>query len=368
MKEKISVIGIGRLGLAFALLLDSKGYDVCGCDINEQYVESLKQKTFKSDEPQVNELLATCGINFTTSYKDVFNHSPIIFILVPTPSKEKGEYDHKYIEQVVSELEKEKAVFKTLIISCTVMPGYCLSIQDMLSRLRISVVYSPFLIAQGTILNDLKNADVVLVGGKIPMVGRQIYIDIMDKKPNFKYLSLTGAEIVKIAINCFLSIKIAYANLLGTVCLKSGVSEEEMKDVLLAIGADSRIGNKFISYGYPASGVCLPRDTRALNVYLESIEVDKSLINGVHEANSYHMDSLKELMLNNADKNKHIQFNQLSYKPNVPIITESRHLELCIMVLKEGYQVEITESEKVINQVKPILKEWDNQINYISRQ
>jgi nucleotide sugar dehydrogenase len=365
MKQKVSVIGIGRLGLSFALLLDSKGYDVVGFDVDGGYVSSLRDKSFVSKENGVNELLQSSTISFTNYCRNALNHSDIFFVFVPTPSKDNGEYDHSYIEQVVDEIILYEAKNKTLVICCTVLPGYCETLQKKLTDLKVNVVYNPSLIAQGSICNDLKTADIVLIGGESPVIIKDIYKNIMERTPVFKYLSLTGAEVAKIAINCFLSLKIAYANLLGSVCLQSGVSDEEMNRVLLAIGGDGRIGNKFLSYGYPASGICLPRDTRALNTYLDKIGVDKSLINGIHLANDYHMTYLKGRLINSADKNKPIRFYQLSYKPNVPIITESKHLELCVMLLKEGFRVEIMESEDVITQVKPILKEWANQINYI---
>ncbi len=158
-------------------------------------------------------MLETSTITFTTNQKDAFNFSANIFIYVPTPSKETGEYDHQYIEQVITDFEKEKMSLKSVIIGCTVMPGYCSSLQKRLSLLRSHVMYSPEFIQQGNIISGLKNADIVLVGGKIPTIVRDVYIDIMDKTPNFKYLTLTGAEIAKMSINCFLTMKIAFANM-----------------------------------------------------------------------------------------------------------------------------------------------------------
>lgn len=339
MKEKVSVIGIGRLGLAFALLLDSKGYDVCGCDINEEYVAKLSDKMFLSDEPEVNEMLDRCKILFTTNVATAFNHSSLIFIFVPTPSKDGGEYDHSYIEQVVADIEKSEHRFKTIIIGCTVMPGYCESLQKRLLHLRIGVIYSPEFIAQGEIIDGLKNADIVLIGGKRPMVLHNIYIDIMDKAPNFKQLSLTGAEIAKISINCFLTMKIAFANMIGEIVINSG-EEEKVDDILEAIGSDSRIGKKYFGYGFPSGGPCLPRDQAALGVYANEVCIDTTFTGDIDAENKRHSMYLKSFwMKKNTDKDVPFQFSYLSYKKGTNILTESYQFKLCLELLKEGYKV-----------------------------
>lgn len=341
MKEKVTVIGIGRLGLSFALLLDSKGYDVCGCDVNEPYIESLKNKTFNSDEPQINELLSNSKMYFTTNYAEAFNHSPIIFIFVPTPSKEGGEYDHKYIEQVVDEIEKQKVIFKTIIISCTVMPGYCESIKQRLSILHIRIVYNPFFIAQGSILDNLKNSDIVLLGGdnkRIPSFMHDIHKGIIDKEPNFKYLSLTGAEIAKMAINCFLTMKIAYGNMIGEIAINS--KELGVGDILQVIGSDSRIGNKYLTYGFPAGGVCFPRDQKALGVHANKVGINTTFTSDIDTENKRHSKYLKEYWMKyNPNKDVPFLFTYLGYKEGVYILTESYQFKLCMDLLNEGYNV-----------------------------
>ena len=254
MKPKVTVIGVGRLGLSFALLLNSKGYDVLGCDINEKYIDSLNDKIFSSKEPHVNELLQRSTMTFTTSVVAAFNFSDIIFVFVQTPSLETGRYNHKYVDQIVSKIQTNQVKDKTLIIGCTVMPYYCETIEKKLADLNISVVYNPEFIAQGSIIDGLKNADIVLIGGKYPESLLEMYRDIMVTTPVFKTLSLVGAGIAKISINCFLTLKISYANLIGEIIINS-YEEHNINEILEAIGSDSRIGNKYLSYGFPAGGV-----------------------------------------------------------------------------------------------------------------
>lgn len=377
MNKKTSVIGCGRLGICLSLLAERSGYNVVCVDNNESYVETLKNKTFKTSEPQIEEYLRDAkNINFSIKVSDALIHSDLIFCLVATPSKDDHSYNHQYIEEVVKSIysyyENGGDVSgKTLVVTATCMPKYTASLHDRLSNIGMSVIYSPVMIAQGSVIKDLVNADVVLIGGnEIPDSLYEFYESIMSKKPDFKVMSHTGIELVKIATNCFLSLKIAFANSIGDICIESGLTENETNNVLDAIGSDSRVGSKYFGYGLPASGVCLPRDVRALSFYIDNYtSVFNDLLLGLGAANEWHMDYVKnKIIIKNPDKTIPIEINQLSYKPNVPIITESRELQLCEMLLREGYLVNITESEDVIQQAKPILEKFGDKVKYIVRE
>lgn len=350
MKPKVSVIGIGRLGLSFSLLLSSKGYEVMGCDVNEKYVESLIDGSFKSKEPQVEELLHETKMKFTINPVSALNHSDLIFVFVPTPSKESGEYNHKYIDQVISKIEFHDIKNKTLVIGCTTMPGYCKSIQKKLLDNNIFIVYNPEFIAQGDIINGLKNSDIVLMGTEHPTIlPLPIYYDIMDKEPNFKLLSLTSAEIAKISINCFLTMKIAFANLIGDIANNS--CESKNVDVILdVIGSDSRVGKKYLSYGLPAGGVCLPRDQRALNKHSYFSTVHTKFLNAIDSENDRHYEYMVSYYKQmNEDRNVPFIFSYLGYKQGVDILTDSYQLKLCISLLREGYKVDVPADLKYVD-------------------
>jgi UDPglucose 6-dehydrogenase len=312
-----------------------------------RYIESLREGTFDSNEPHINELLQSSKVKFTVSAKEALEDSDIIFVFVPTPSKDGGAYDHKYVNQVVNKIISTGVMDKTLVIGCTVMPRYCETVKKKLSALGISVVYNPEFIAQGSIIDGLRNADIVLFGG-VPQTEDllKIYEDIMDKEPNFKMLSLTGAEITKMSINCFLTLKIAFANMIGEIVINSH-EEENIKDIMDAIGSDSRIGKKYLSYGFPAGGVCLPRDQKALNNYCALAWVHTQFLNAIDTENNRHLEYLVNYYKNkNQDKDVPFVFSYLSYKPGVDILTDSYQLKLCIELLREGYMVIVPESMK----------------------
>lgn len=350
MKQKVSVIGIGRLGLSFALLLDSKGYDIVGCDVNEGYVDSLQAKTFSSKEPGVNELLVQAKMKFSTNPMEALNHSDLIFVFVQTPSNGGGEYNHKYVDQIVTKIHSTGVSNKTLVIGCTVMPYYSEAVQKKLDTLNINVIYNPEFIAQGSIIEGLKNADIVLIGGEnIPQSLFDVYKNIMTKEPLFKVLSLVGAGIAKISINCFLTLKISFANLIGEIIINSW-EKENMDDILDAIGSDSRIGKKYMSYGFPAGGVCLPRDQKALNCHAFKTGLSTRFINAIDTENERHSDFLTNYFESqNPDKNVPFIFSYLSYKEGVDILTGSYQLKLCIDLLRRGYKVDVPTDVKYMD-------------------
>jgi UDPglucose 6-dehydrogenase len=346
MKENISVIGVGRLGLAFALLVNSKGYKVMGCDVNERYINSLVDKSFKSKEPQIDELLAQSTVAFTNNTLATLNYADIIFVFVPTPSLADGSYNHKYVDQVVSKIETFEIKDKTLVIGCTVMPRYCERLKERLKELNINVVYNPEFIAQGSIVDGLRDADIVLIGGYAPFAVYEMYRQIMGREPQFKTLTPTGAEIAKMAINGFLTLKIAYGNLIGEI-INSSWEQGSVDDILDAIGSDSRIGNKCLKYGFPAGGVCLPRDQKALNHYAYKVGIDTTYFHAIDNENQRHSEYLVRYYTNeNPDKSVPFVFSYLGYKKGVDILTDSFQLKVCIHLLRAGYKVSVPESVK----------------------
>ena len=250
---KIGVIGAGRLGLCFALLCEQAGYEVLASDVRKGYISDLKKGVLGTPEPNVHDLLwSATNIEFTTDNKRVINECDLIYTLVATPSLETGDYDVSAVERVVKEIAESGREGKAFVVGCTTNPGDCERFQDELDSW--DVFYNPEFIAQGSIISDLRTADMVLIGGdegKYRDELVKLYYDIQgpNKEPRVSFMSTTAAELVKLAVNCYLTTKISYANMVGDVMTLAGM-EEEIPSVLNAIGADSRIGTKVLKYGY----------------------------------------------------------------------------------------------------------------------
>ena len=218
---KLGVIGAGRLGLCFALLCEDAGHDVIVSDINSKYISGLTNKEIYTNEPEVEDMLMrTTKLTATTSNSEVIKRSDVIFTFVPTPSLEDGSYDCSYVDDVLEDLINfPNLEGKIFVIGCTTNPGYSDKFAESLSSRGIRVYYNPEFIAQGTIINDMRTADMVLCGGEDEEgfdTIKGIFEDIQDTPVRFHEMSRTAAEITKIGINCFLTYKISYAQHDGT--------------------------------------------------------------------------------------------------------------------------------------------------------
>ena len=359
---KIGLIGAGRLGICLALLIEQEGYHVIASDVREDYVKDLQNKKINSTEPQVQELLEhSINLEFTTDNRKVIRESDIIFTLVQTPSLDDGSYDVSAVWKVVEDIKQEMSSIanypKSFVVGCTTNPGDCDKFKDALPE-SVDVYYNPEFIAQGSIVDDLRHADMVLLGGKGQHSGalEMIYYQIQNgfKAANVSTMSAKAAELTKIAVNCYLTTKITYANQVGQVMIRDGM-EDEVKTVLKAIGGDSRIGTKYLNYGFGFGGPCFPRDNRAFAAYASKAGVETPLGATTDKFNDEHTKFLKEYYVNKNKDNRAYVFHYLTYKDGVDILTESRPYDLALSLLDDGYEVyclDSTAKDRIDSRIK----------------
>jgi len=358
---KIGVIGAGRLGICLALLLEQSGYEVIASDIREDYVKGLNERKIVTNEPGVQELLSKATkLTATTDNFKVIMDCDIIFTLVATPSLPDGSYDVSSVWQVVNDVQNAdfSVSGKTLVVGCTTNPGDCDDFQEQLEDCGVDVFYNPEFIAQGSIIRDLQRADMVLIGGKRNEVYDELcelYNRIQVTQPRISIMSPKAAEIVKLAVNCFLTTKISYANMVGEVLTLSGL-EDEINTVLTAIGEDTRVGNKFLKYGYGFGGPCLPRDNRSLGAYANKLGLEYNLGLTTDNFNNEHASFLKNYFMKKNERNLPFWFQYISYKDGTDILTESQQYRLCIDLLNAGYKVYVNDNRAILDQVEDYLK------------
>ena len=198
----------------------------------------------------------------------------------------------------------------------------------------------------------------VLLGGK----GQRLWCirnDILSNPEWFKVanvhtMSTRAAELTKIAVNCYLTTKITYANQVGQVMIRDGM-EDEVKTVLKAIGGDSRIGTKYLNYGFGFGGPCFPRDNRAFAAYASKAGVETPLGATTDKFNDEHTEFLKEYFINKNKDNRAYVFHYLTYKDGVDILTESRPYDLALSLLDAGYEVyclDSTAKDRIDSRIK----------------
>ena len=355
MNHSVGIIGLGRLGLCLALNLEGVGYDVIGIDQNDSYIESIRNKTLISSEPEVDSYLRKAeNLLVTSNYEALFlGNCNIIFIVVATPSLPSGAYDHSQIEKVFDSLEKfgKQETVKHLVINCTTMPGYCDQIAARAKMLNCTLSYNPEFIAQGSIIKDQQYPDQILIGSESETamgIVEEVYRKLCKNSPTFCKMSLKSAEITKLATNCFLTTKISFANSIGDLAVRAGAEPEK---ILKAIGSDSRIGGKYLNYGFGYGGPCFPRDNRALARYGDEQGYELLLSKATDEVNKAHLEFQFQEWLHQSLE-KAIEFDQVSYKKGTDILEESQQLELAVMLAKAGKKVIIKENIAIISMLK----------------
>lgn len=363
MSNTITVLGVGRLGLGLALLLDKGGYDVCGVDINPEYVKSLNDRTYKTKEPDYESLLEESKRFHTTTKLEVgLRHSDIIFIVVQTPNGGGDKfYDHTILSNLLMNINQHKVHDKHIIIGCTVMPKYI----DIIGKTLISdcvnttLNYNPEFIAQGEIIKGFLNPDIILLGTDTPNVLgpriQQIYSSFVESVPKYCILSPLEAEIVKIGINGFITTKLSFANMLSDACDECGADKSK---VLSAIGSDSRIGTKYFKPGYSFGGPCFPRDTKAIQQFIEQCKINSELLVATTKYNEEHTKYQITQFLSKLDELRSedgiIEFTDVCYKEKskIPIIEESAKLKIAKGIVDAGHVVRIRDESQLIHEVK----------------
>ena len=346
---KIGIIGIGKLGLCFGLNLKKAGHQVYGVDKNSEYIEKLKQGSFNSKEDYVNEYLTKYGFKYSTNIEDALS-CDVIFVVVQTPSTNDFKYDHSIIERIKDELIQrgKSSNRKDLIINCTTFPGYCDGLQKDLDPYNYRVSYNPEFIAQGTIIRDQQYCDNVLIGQADEFAGnliKEIYDSFVLSTPIYNTMSLTEAEITKLSVNCFLTTKISYANMIGDISIRYNANPDT---ILKAVGTDSRIGGKYLKPGFGFGGPCFPRDNRALAKCAEEVGIDAIISKATDEMNKSHLENQINFIKENYSKEDVIEIEYLTFKKESDSFQESQQLEFAKRLQLEGFRVRVKDEREEI--------------------
>ena len=226
----------------------------------------------------------------------------------------------------------------------------------------IQVAYNPFFTNDGEIVKDIQNHEMVLIGGEYQeLINDLIQLHTKLKKVlvNVYTMSSKAAELTKISVNSFLSVKISYANMLGEIITKSGV-EDEVNMVLNAIGGDSGIRKKHMKYGFGYGGPTINGDNKSLKYFAESIGVNTDLMSCINTSNQSHISFIKEYYIQkNPTKEIPFVMNHITYKKGTNIIEESQQFQLCVELLNDGYSLNVIEVSEVANKLNTLSESYD---------
>ena len=372
MSKNISIIGVGRLGICVGLCLEYAGYNVLGVDIFPDYVEKINNKTLKSTEPNVEKMLQESkNFRATTSLEEALAFSDLILVYVATPSS-GGEkfYDHNSLGKVLMKINKHQVRNKHVVIGCTVIPGYIREVGNSLLKdcENTTLSYNPEFIAQGNIIAGMFYPDFILIGEGSQEAGDRlqgVYETLHNNTPilrdnqreqkisnhvPIRRMSPASAEITKLSVNCFITIKISFANMIGDVADKTPGANKQ--DILNAVGSDKRIGHRYLKPGYSYGGPCFPRDNRALGGYIEKIGIDPLIPKATDAMNKLHTKFQAQQLLDSGIDEYII--DGVGYKEPcaVPIIEESQKLVIGKILAENGVKVIARDTKLLLDVVK----------------
>jgi UDPglucose 6-dehydrogenase len=204
----------------------------------------------------------------------------------------------------------------------------------------IGVCYSPEFIALGTVIRDMLNPDLLLIGESDPKAGQLLtdfYLSVYDTKPYVARMAPVNAEVTKLALNTYVTTKISYANMLAQLCER--LPGGNVDEVTTALGADSRIGRKYLKGSIAYGGPCFPRDNVALVSLGRRLGLTTHLPEATDTINNAQVDRLKKLATTRLPAGGTIGLLGLSYKPGTNVIERGQGFELAQSLLADGYSV-----------------------------
>jgi UDPglucose 6-dehydrogenase len=358
-QPKISVIGVGYVGLCTAVGFASQGYKVLASEVDEEKAQKINQGIPPFFEPGLQEKLLDsiqrgnlkCLINQT---EKAVCESDLTFVTVGTPSKPDGSIDLKFIESAANEIGKalkQKNSYHITIIKSTVVPGTTQNLVKPVLETEskktcgadFGLCMNPEFLRQGSAFQDTLNADRIVIGSYDIRSGdalEELYKNFYSMRtPKIIRTTLSTAELIKYASNAMLATKISFINTVANICEK--IPGADVKVVAEAMGLDKRIGSLFLDAGLGYGGSCFPKDVKALIASSKAFGYTPELLESVENVN--HAQPLKAVEFCRRRlgslKAKNIAILGLAFKPDTDDMREARVIPIINQLLKEGANV-----------------------------
>ena len=351
---QVAVVGLGKLGAPLAAVLASKGNQVLGIDVNAEAVRLLNDGLAPVEEPGLQELVSSSRERLSaTTDLQAAGDAEVSILIVPTPSDARGAFSNEHVLAAVEQLGaglRGRDAYHLVVVASTVMPGSCEGeIRSALERASgrrvgdtLGLCYSPEFIALGSVIRDMLEPDMVLIGESDPRAGEvheRLYKGVCENDPPFRRMSLVNAELTKIAVNTYVTMKISYANTLADMCERLPGADVEV--VTGALGLDTRIGAKYLRGAISYGGPCFPRDNKAFGVLARDIGAEPLLAEATDSVNVAQTDRLARVVQGRLEAGNSVGILGLAYKPDTGVIEESPGVALARLLGNAGYEVHV---------------------------
>ena len=361
---KIAVVGTGYVGLVTGTCLSETGNMVTCVDINEDKVTQLRNGQVPIYEPGLDVLLhrntEQGRLRFTTNLAEAVADAQLIFLALPTPPGGDGAADLSYVLGAAKDIAGIITDYKVVITKSTVPVGTADKVKAIFTQhtsVEVDVVSNPEFLREGVAVDDFMKPDRVVVGTtseRAQKLMSELYGPYVRQGNPIIFMDERSSELTKYAANSFLATKITFMNEIANVC---ELVDADVDAVRRGIGADDRIGKRFLFPGIGYGGSCFPKDVQALAKSADEIGYDFKLLNSVLEVNETQKKVLSEKVKTYFNGNlagKKFALWGLAFKPGTDDIREAPALYIIEELLQAGAQVVAFDPEAMPN-VKRLL-------------
>lgn len=352
----IAIVGTGYVGLVSGTCFAEMGANVTCVDVNKQKIEDLQNGRIPIYEPGLDEMVLRNyrggRLKFTTDLSSCLNDVEIVFSAVGTPPDEDGSADLKYVLEVAHTIGAYINKYLLVVTKSTVPVGTArkvkAAIQEELDKRKLNIEFdvasNPEFLKEGAAIKDFMSPDRVVVGvesERAKELMTKLYRPFLLNNFRVIFTDIPSAEMIKYAANSMLATRISFMNDIANLCELVGA---DVNMVRKGIGADSRIGNKFLYPGCGYGGSCFPKDVKALIKTAELNGYDMRVLRAVEEVNEYQKSILFEKLrryFNNKLNGRTISIWGLSFKPETDDMRESTALVMIKLLLQSGCKVKV---------------------------
>ena len=330
---KIGFIGLGKLGMPCAEAIAKKGFDVAGYDIAHR----------TSNHIEIRE-----------DIEDVCRDRDIVFVATPTPHEDGydgreptshlpvKDFNYDAVKKVLTKCNKHMGPVQTLVLISTVLPGTCRrELQPLVTNTKL--MYNPYLIAMGTVADDMINPEMIMIGSKNGLSGtnckarsellESFYNQVCDNFPRVEFGTFEEVESMKIFYNTFISNKVALVNMIQDVAHKLGNMDVDVVTQALAKSTKRIVSPAYMKAGMGDGGACHPRDNIALRWLAKELALGYDMFESIMTAREKQAETMAKAILTHG---KNIWFSSDSYKPGTDLVDGSSSLLLQHYVKKHG--------------------------------
>lgn len=342
-------MGTGYVGLVTGTTLAELGNTVFCVDIDAKKVENMKNGKVPIYEPNLEEIflrnIQAQRLFFTTNLQDALEKSEVIFLALPTPPGEDGSADLSYVLKVAEDIGDLMTEYKVIVNKSTVPVGTADKVRETISqrtKIPFDVVSNPEFLREGFAVEDCMNPSRVIIGSQSERAKdmmAKIYQPFTNTGVPIIFMDEKSSELTKYASNSFLAVKITFMNEIANFCEKVGADVDKVR---LGMGADDRIGNRFLFPGIGYGGSCFPKDVKALVKSGKDEGYQFKILEATEDINQSQKIILVpeiEKYFNGNLKGKKIAVWGLAFKANTDDIREASSLDNIRLLLDKGAEV-----------------------------